>query len=330
MQQSAPALKAPAVASPLDTTRRRPKKFQDPYFTAEGEPRATVPFSGYETLWFNTGTLCNLACRSCYIESSPRNDRLSYLTRTEVGRFLEEARRLPDPPSEIGFTGGEPFMNPEILGILEDSLAGGFRVLVLTNAMKPMQRLLPALHGLRHRFAGLLSIRVSLDHYRAEEHESLRGRRTWPPTIEGLRVLSSDGFETTVAGRTVWSESDASMRAGYAALFAEHGIHVDASDPAQLILFPEMGPEEDVPEISENCWRKLGGRPHEMMCASSRMVVKRKGADRPSVVACTLLPYAPAFEMGTSLADAKGTVRLNHSHCARFCVLGGASCGAQR
>jgi pyruvate-formate lyase-activating enzyme len=330
MQQSAPALKAPIVAPPLHPNHRRRGKFQDPNFTAEGEARATVSFSGYKILWFNTGTLCNLTCRNCYIESSPRNDRLSYLTRSEVRRFLEEARRLPDAPSEIGFTGGEPFMNPEILGILEDSLAGDFRVLVLTNAMKPMQRLQPALLRLQDRFASLLSIRVSLDHYSAEEHERLRGHGTWLPTIEGLRFLSSGGFETTVAGRTVWGESDASMRAGYAALFAKHGIRVDASDPAQLILFPEMDPDEDVPEISESCWHKLGKHPDEMMCASSRMVVKRKGADRPSVVACTLLPYAKTFEMGTSLAAAQGTVRLNHSHCARFCVLGGASCGAHR
>ena len=39
------------------------------------------------------------------------------------------------------------------------------------------------------------------------------------------------------------------------------------------------------------------------MCASSRMVVKRKGAARPAVVACTLLPYDPQFELGRTLAD---------------------------
>jgi hypothetical protein len=63
-----------------------------------------------------------------------------------------------------------------------------------------------------------------------------------------------------------------------------------------------------------------------MMCASSRMVVKAKGAGRPHVVACTLLPYDPQFALGETLAAATGEVRLNHPHCARFCVLGGASC----
>ena len=64
------------------------------------------------------------------------------------------------------------------------------------------------------------------------------------------------------------------------------------------------------------------------MCASSRMVVKRKGEAVPRVAACTLLPYQPEFDLGESLAEASQAVQLNHPHCARFCVLGGASCSA--
>jgi uncharacterized radical SAM superfamily Fe-S cluster-containing enzyme len=150
------------------------EKFSDPYFTAKGERRAIVPLKRLETLWFNTGTLCNLACRNCYIESSPRNDRLVYLRRGEVRAFLDEARGLAPPPIEIGFTGGEPFMNPDITGMIEDSLTAGFRVLVLTNAMKPMARLKASLLDLKSLFPGRLSIRVSLDHYEAAGHEELR------------------------------------------------------------------------------------------------------------------------------------------------------------
>ena len=56
------------------------------------------------------------------------------------------------------------------------------------------------------------------------------------------------------------------------------------------------------------------------------MVVKRKGANKPAVVACTLLPYATEFELGNTLEEAASDVALNHPHCAKFCVLGGASC----
>jgi hypothetical protein len=56
------------------------------------------------------------------------------------------------------------------------------------------------------------------------------------------------------------------------------------------------------------------------------MVIKRKGAAGPVVVACTLLPYDPQFELGSTLAEASRAVALNHPFCAQFCVLGGASC----
>lgn len=316
------------LGSPVETGRR-PRlsaTFRDPDITANGERRAHVELKALETVWFNTGTLCNLTCENCYIESSPTNDRLVYLTREEVRRFLAEAAALEPPPAEIGFTGGEPFMNPEILGMIEDSLAAGCRALVLTNAMKPMQRLKAALCGLNERFPGRLTLRVSLDHYEAAGHERLRGPRSWQRTIDGLLWLASSRFNISVAGRTIWSETEASMRAGYGALFAKLNLTIDANDPSHLVLFPEMKADEDVPEITELCWGILGKRPDSVMCASSRMVIKRKGADRPTVVSCTLLPYDGAFELGASLAEAAQPVKLNHRYCARFCVLGGASC----
>ena len=87
-----------------------------------------------------------------------------------------------------------------------------------------------------------------------------------------------------------------------------------------------MDPAADVPEITEACWGILGKSPESVMCATSRMVVKRKGAAHPVVIACTLLPYDPRFELGRCLADAGGAVALNHPHCAKFCVLGGGAC----
>ena len=87
-----------------------------------------------------------------------------------------------------------------------------------------------------------------------------------------------------------------------------------------------MDAHADVPEITDACWDLLGVSPGNVMCSSSRMVVKRKGAARPAVLACTLLPYDSQFELGATLADAAGSVALNHPHCAKFCVLGGGSC----
>ncbi|MDX2222882.1 MAG: radical SAM protein [Rhodospirillaceae bacterium] len=303
-----------------------PAKFCDPRVTADGQTRAMVALSGLRTLWFNTGTLCNLTCRNCYIESSPTNDRLVYLSRAEVAAYLNEIARDGLGTAEIGFTGGEPFMNPDIVGMIEDCLARGLRVLVLTNAMKPMIKLKPELARLRARGGDQLTIRVSLDHYTPAVHERERGPRTWQPTIDGLDWLAREGFRIAVAGRSLTGETQAAARDGYAGLIAARGWPIDAHNPAQLVLFPEMDAGRDVPEITTACWGILNKSPDSVMCASSRMVVKHNGAAAPTVAACTLLPYDPQFDLGPTLRDAARPVALNHPHCARFCVLGGAAC----
>ncbi|WP_158258701.1 radical SAM protein [Rhodopila globiformis] len=240
--------------------------------------------------------------------------------------YLAEIRRDGLPTGLIGFTGGEPFMNPALPAMLDDVLSGGFSALVLTNAMKPMRRTEAALLDLNQRFGKRLTIRVSLDHYTAPVHEAERGARTWQPALDGLLWLVRNGFETHVAARLLSGEPAERVRQGFGRLFAERGIGIDALDPVRLILFPDMGSARDVPEITEACWGILGRSPDSVMCASSRMVIRRRGADAPSVAACTLLPYDPRFELGTTLAEAVGAVALNHRYCAEFCVLGGAAC----
>ncbi|HXG78204.1 MAG TPA: radical SAM protein [Methyloceanibacter sp.] len=314
-------------------------KFSDPDLTAKGERRARVALHALRTLWINTGSLCNITCRNCYIESSPDNDRLAYISAAEVAAYLDEIARDGWPVQEIGFTGGEPFMNPDIVAMLGDALERGFSVLVLTNAMQPMlrPRIREGLLALRARHGHRLVLRVSLDHYSERLHEEERGPGTFAKTIEGIDWLAREGFTLALAGRTCWGESEEDERAGYALLIAHRSWPIDAYDRTQLVLFPEMDGRTDVPEITESCWSILHKEPKDVMCASSRMVVKRKDAGAPVVLPCTLLPYDPAFEMGRTLAEAaradggmfeRGAVKLCHPHCAKFCVLGGGSCSA--
>jgi uncharacterized Fe-S cluster-containing radical SAM superfamily protein len=312
-------------------------KFDDPDWTAKGERRASVALRRLDTLWFNTGTLCNITCGHCYIESSPTNDRLACIGPDDVRPFLDEIAALGLDTREIGFTGGEPFLNRDLPALAALCLERGFEVLILTNAMQPMQRpsVRRALLALRDRFGPRLRLRVSLDHHTAALHDRERGEGSFARTMEGLVWLARAGFAVAVAGRTRWGEEQPALRAGYARLFADHALPLDAADPHALVLFPEMDERADVPEITTACWGILNLHPDAMMCASSRMVVKRKAAARAVVVPCTLLPYEPRFEMGETLARAaaadgghfdRGAVKLNHRHCAKFCVLGGGSC----
>lgn len=305
-------------------------KFQDPLLTAKGEARASVALTRPETLWFNTGTLCNITCANCYIESSPTNDALVYLTRAEMEPYLDEIATLGWPIREIAFTGGEPFMNPEMTGMMEAALEAGFEVLVLTNAMRPLMRkpVQSGLLKLAARFANKITLRISVDHWSPKLHDAERGKDAFARTLEGMIWLRDHGLQMAVAGRIAFHESEAEARAGYARLYAEHNFNIDAQDPGKTVLFPEMDMSVEVPEITTDCWGILNKSPDDVMCASSRMVVKRKGAAAPAVLACTLLAYDAAFELGETLAEASRPVQLNHPHCAKFCVLGGASCSA--
>lgn len=305
-------------------------KFQDPRLTAQGEERATVALTNPDTLWFNTGTLCNIECVNCYIESSPTNDALVYMTAAEVEDYLDQAETRDWGLREIGFTGGEPFMNPNIIDILRAALKRGYEVLVLTNAMRPMMRkkMRAGLDTLNTEFPGKLTLRISVDHYRPDLHDEERGDGAFAKTLTGMEWLRDAGIQMAVAGRTLWGDTDADSRAGYAAFFEAHGFQIDAFNPGQTVLFPEMDETVDVPEITTACWGILNKSPEAVMCSSSRMVVKRKGAARPAVLACTLLAYDAQFELGETLEEAERDVALNHPHCAKFCVLGGASCSA--
>ncbi len=312
-------------------------KFEHPDITAKGEPRATVPLERLQTVWFNTGTLCNITCTNCYIESSPTNDRLAYIGAGEVVTLLDELISGRHQTEEIGFTGGEPFMNPDFLVMLGAALERRFDVLVLTNAMQPLQRasIKKGLVALKDQHGARLRLRISLDHFTRELHEAERGPKTFDKAIAGIDWLNEQGFEIAIAGRTCWNEDEREARNGYAALVASRGWRIDPANPKQLMLLPEMDGSHEVPEITTACWGILNKSPNQMMCATSRMVVKRKGAAKPTVLPCTLLPYEPAFEMGGTFAEAAraddgmftdGAVKLCHPHCAKFCVLGGGSC----
>ncbi len=307
------------------------EKFRDRDVTATGETRGSVDWRGLKTLWLNTGTLCNLECINCYIESSPTNDRLVFLTLADVEPFLDEIEASEGEPVEIGITGGEPFLCPQILEIMEACLARGNSLLVLTNAMRPMMRprIQAGLTALKARFGDRITIRVSLDHFTSELHDEERGAGSFDIAIEGLRWLGANGFAVCLAGRQAMAEDEDSARKGYAELITHAGLEIDPDDPRQLVLFPEMVPGDDPPEITTACWQILGQDPADIMCASQRMVVRRKGASRAVVTACTLLPFSPEFELGDTLAEATAEpVKLNHPWCASFCVLGGGSCSS--
>jgi len=307
-----------------------PKKFQDPRITAKGEKRASVFFKKLKTLWFCSGSQCNIECENCYIKSSPTADHFVYLTPDDMEPYLDEIDDMGFGNIEIAFTGGEPFLNPYMIDMCAMALSRGHELLILTNAMKPMMRprVQKGLLDLLARYPSKITLRVSLDHFTQAGHDQERGEGSFDIALKGMAWLTKQEFTLNIAGRSMFSESESNARDGYAALIKAQGWNIDAHNPMTTILFPEMDEDIDVPEITVACWGILNVHPDNMMCSSSRMVVRRKGEDRASVLACTLLWDDIQFETGKTLKESLGPVSLNHPHCAKFCVLGGASCSA--
>ena len=298
-------------------------KFKDQKVTADGSNRAFIEARNIKTLWFNTGTLCNIECRNCYIESSPKNDSLAYLTFEEVKSFIDEAVNKNLGTNEIGFTGGEPFMNKDIMKMIDFSLNKNFKVLVLSNAMKPMLNRTKELIKLNH---SNLTIRVSIDHYEKEKHEEIRGKNTYDVMMQGLKWLNENNFNYTLATRLLWNEKEEDLRKNFGTFIKNNNLRLDTNSPKDLVTFAEMDEKIDTPEITTSCWDILNKDPNDVMCSWSRMVVRKKNSKNPSVIACTLLPYADEFDLGETLTNSLQKIYLNHKHCSKFCVLGGSSC----
>ena len=298
-------------------------KFKDQKVTADGSNRAFIEARNIKTLWFNTGTLCNIECKNCYIESSPKNDSLAYLTFEEVKSFIDEAVDKNLGTNEIGFTGGEPFMNKDIMKMIDYSLRKRLKVLVLSNAMKPMLNRTKELIKLNH---SNLTIRVSIDHYEKEKHEEIRGKNTYDVMLQGLKWLNENNFNYTLATRLLWNEKEEDLRKNFGTFIKNNNLRLDTNSPKELVTFAEMDEKIDTPEITTSCWDILNKDPNDIMCSWSRMVVRKKNSKNPSVIACTLLPYADEFDLGETLTNSLQKIYLNHKHCSKFCVLGGSSC----
>ena len=298
-------------------------KFKNPKFTADGSDRAFVEAEKIKTLWFNTGTLCNIECKNCYIESSPKNDRLVYLTFDEVKNFIDEAIEKNLGTQEIGFTGGEPFMNKDIIKMIEYSLSKGLKTLVLSNAMKPMLNRVEEIKKVNHKN---LTIRVSIDHYEKSKHEEIRGKNTYDIMMKGLKWLDENDFNYALATRLLWNETEEELRKNFGIFVKNNHLKLNTNSKQELVTFAEMDESVDTPEITTSCWDILKKDPKDIMCSSSRMIVRKKDLKKPSVIACTLLPYDEEFDLGQTLTNSLQKIYLNHKHCSKFCVLGGSCC----
>lgn len=278
-----------------------------------GESNRRIPhveLRSLDTLWFQVGgTLCNLACTHCFVSCSPTNHTHELMTFEEVRPYLEEGAALG--VKEYYFTGGEPFLNPEIERILRATLKFG-PATVLTNGLILTPPLCARLKRIASASEYSLDFRVSLDGFDAVSNDAIRGEGTFERILAGALNLHMAGLNPVLTVTEVYSENGS--RAGKER-FLEllRGMGIDKPRLKVLPVF-QMGAEAERTHAYER-WQRLtdeevppGGWDH-LQCSSSRMVTDQ------GVWVCPILVNEPAGKMGDRLADALGEHPLDRPSC---------------
>lgn len=285
--------------------------------TAPREPEAPVvrrfpfvPSVSLDTLWFQVaGTLCNLKCTHCFISCSPTNHSHEMLTLEDVRRRLAEA--VPLGVREYYFTGGEPFMNPEILAMLEESLAQG-TVSVLTNGLLLTPERCRRLKDLSDTSPYSLDIRISIDGYTAAVNDPIRGPGTFEKILGGILNLAHAGLNPVITVTEACDEAaSAQGRTHFLGWLREIGL---ARPRLKILSLFRIGAEEQRLRAYES-WETLRGRSlthdeaEKLQCSSCRMVTSK------GVYVCPILIDEPSARMGDSLAETLHPFELAHPAC---------------
>ncbi len=291
-------------------------------FPSNPEPRGSIQPQQLTELWFHTGTICNLSCPFCLEGSKPGDRRLNAIVLEDIRPVMQEALTLG--VKKFSFTGGEPFVIPEIFKILDYALKLK-PCLVLTNATDPLimrfQNLVK-LKGSPH----LLSLRVSLDFPDPAKHDAGRGAGQFMKSLRVLAQLYQEGFQISIARQKQHRKEDIqAANRDYLPYLRQVGL----PENIHFTVFPEFympGVMIDVPTITEDCMARYqtAESRSRFMCSYSKMVIKKEG--RMRVYACTLVDDDPEYDLGESLSESmKARILLKHHRCYS-CFAYGTTC----
>jgi len=280
----------------------------------------TSPLVALDTLWFQVaGTVCNLQCTHCFISCSPANHSHEMMDLATVRRFLTEAEALG--VREYYFTGGEPFMNREILEILEAALALG-PTSVLTNGVLIRPETAARLRQIRDGSPYSLDVRISIDGWDAASNDGVRGEGTFERILEGIRCLVEAGLNPVVTVTDACAgASSQEGRTRFLSFLRTIGL-----ERPRLKVLPllRLGAEERRSRAYRE-WESLAGREltadeaEALQCSSCRMVTSK------GVYVCPILIDSPDARMGQRLSDTLRPFELRHRACYT-CHVEGLTC----
>jgi molybdenum cofactor biosynthesis enzyme MoaA len=273
-------------------------------------PVPFVPFLALDTLWFQVaGTLCNLECTHCFVSCSPGNHSLEMLSLAQVRRRLAEA--IPLGVREYYFTGGEPFLHPDLLAMLEETLRQG-PATVLTNGVLLTPERCSRLARLADASRYSLDLRISIDGYDAATNDPIRGAGTFERILAGVRNLAAAGLNPVL---TVTEACEPVATAAGRAAFLDWMRAIGLTRPRLkfLSLF-RLGAEERrgrpyAPGETLAGRTLTAAEGEALQCSSCRMVTSR------GVAVCPILVEEPGARMGETLAETLRPFALAYPSC---------------
>jgi sulfatase maturation enzyme AslB (radical SAM superfamily) len=290
-------------------------------FARDAADAPEVGLAALDTVWFQlTGTLCNIACRHCFITCGPKEDEVPMMSGEAVRRTLAEAVALG--ARDYYFTGGEPMLHPEFWQLCEAALAQG-PLTVLTNGILINDAEARLARELFDRARYSFDLRVSLDGMTAAENDPVRGRGTFESICAGIARLAREGLSPAL---TVVEHASGMAASAGRARFLEFARSLGLRHPrVKFLPLLRIGREEhrtrgyqagEVDCLTQPIDPRVV---EELVCASSRLVTAN------GVMTCPILLDAPDARLGQTLADSLHPIKLRWSAC-RTCVVDGLSC----
>jgi MoaA/NifB/PqqE/SkfB family radical SAM enzyme len=281
---------------------------------------AFVPMRSLDTLWFQVaGTVCNIACTHCFISCSPTNHAHEMMSLAAIEPYLTEAKKLG--VRDYYFTGGEPFMNRDMVAILRRTLQQGAAT-VLTNGMLLRRELCTTLRELFDESEYSLDLRVSLDGFDAETHDAIRGAGVWDRVMIGLRNLAEVGLNPVITVTTAATGVETSEgRARFLAIIRGFGF---TKPRLKVLPLFRIGAEETRTHGYDE-WERITpdmleqGDVGVLQCSSSRMVTSK------GVFVCPILIEERDARMGSTVGETLRQFPLKYSAC-HTCWIDGVTC----
>ncbi|MEA3187031.1 MAG: hypothetical protein QOD99_861 [Chthoniobacter sp.] len=222
---------------------------------------------------------------------------------------------------EYYFTGGEPFINPEIFEMLAATLEVG-PATVLTNATRFPEEKIMRLAHLRDSSIYSLELRVSIDGFSPETNDPIRGEGTFAAAMDGVRMLVAQGFLPIITSMRSWPMHEDDL---FLAEFKKRLAEIGYTRP-RMKLLPSLKIGQEARR--DHGYGKFEFVTEEMMhgfdetqllCHNSRVVSDR------GVHVCPILVDRPDARLGATLDDGMRGYTLRHHACST-CYQFGALC----